>query len=315
MRTGGTVAIDLAILLLASIVPPRSLAAEDGSGLPDRTARDRASGPAESAESSALDAVRRDFEAVRTMRGLGPRPRIEGPALTMPGLQPPPPPVPPASRNRPEAGVSFRSPTWLVDAMETGRQRDESRDAVGKGSAVLPLQSEGTGHDRESSPIAGPSLRTSARTAPPNPFAAYLGQWMNPQDYTLLRPALEPNRPAAALLPPSLDASAEASTLPGKAVGPPAPSLEPGRSLRRGADSGQFQANPYLESISPVVRSSPPAMTPLHPQSSVTAPIARQAPAVAPAAPVSPAPRPASRIPSFVRPENEEKYFKPLKRF
>ena len=142
-----------------------------------------------------------------------------------------------------------------------------------------------------------------------NPLAQYMASWLAPQDYRLLRHAADTPGRSSALpsdnVPSSLglptDASA-GSTLPGDDLGGRAPSRS-FAALPSPAD------NPFLQFLSPP-ESAPVNVTPPAPQM-VTPPIP---PPLPPPQSANPLP-PASTLPDFVKPDTDDKYFKPLKRF
>lgn len=148
-----------------------------------------------------------------------------------------------------------------------------------------------------------------------NPLTHFLGDWMTPQDYALLRPGLETALPGGVVRPGDARFS-----LPGT------PDFALESSLKREIPGGftaatpitsepSPRANPFLESLNRV-EFTPPAR--------VIPPPVQPGPGLLPSAAVPASPPPASaavvaplrpNVPDFPKPGQDEKYFKQLKRF
>jgi len=265
----------------------------------------------------AIAIARREFEAVKSSRNPGLPAKGEFPRLTVPELRSAPPPAPwtPPKTVSPEK----KSANWLVDAMEksadarkdrerTGADRERDRD---RGREPLGPEKEKEEADANEPRRGSDSVaerERKAENAVANPLAGFLGVWMTPQDYALLKPGIDQAfgdaagaggggsapRPdaATAFTLPGTDGIGGVNTAAGRAV--PATPRE----------------NPYLAMLNPPVPAAAPA-----------AGIANALPpvSIAPsrAMPPPPAPIPAAKspIPDFAQPAADEKYFKQLKRF
>jgi hypothetical protein len=267
--------------------------------------------------------ARKDFESLKSAREAallpGSRmPQVGVPELSLPSAGPNPGGGPTTKPLRQET----KSANWLVDAMEketnskANRKKDlRSRDRKSRSGS---RETDNLGLDRKSGAgeegreLLTPSERAqrderdedSAPTVV-NPLNSFLGEWMTPQDYALLKPGLTP--------------SAEFGTLPiTSSVGAFGGSVVAGQAR----DSTFLNSarppttlpptpreNPYLQSLRPEipVSSSPPRI-----RATETPPIAsRPAPTMAP----EPVDVPAPRIPEFAKPATDDRYFKQLKRF
>ncbi|WP_414664995.1 hypothetical protein [Horticoccus sp. 23ND18S-11] len=295
-----------ASLVLAAVLP--SQAAEANAG---PTAKP-------SPEPDALTRAQRDFDTIKATRNgtlLPARPDV--PRVAVPEWQGVPAPTPSIPLKSPASEA--KSPTWLIDAMKKETASSESRTTG----------SDERGRDPRLSTNAGSSekeLSAAARTNEPdsretrerndrsasvrvvNPLERYLGDWMTPQDYALLKPGLAESlgeRTDVKRETTAFDATTIAGGLAGIAGGasPASPLSVPG-----GSSAPLARENPYLQSLvtPPVITIAPPPRAP------------SPAPVFAPPAtlgtPAVNAPSPA-RIPDFARPANDEKYFKQLKRF
>ncbi len=307
------------------------------------------------AEATSILAAKRDLEAIKAVKEAQSAPVLNGPSqrLAVPELRTEPAAVPPPALRvvKPEA----KSDNWLIDAMaQSERDRREGRvrqrlTEANRGSsrtatdreigsrgaafgsnagvgrnAIDPMaprdriDSRGARGEAAAERNGSSALSTSDETKTPvtlNPLTHFLGDWMTPQDYALLRPGLETGSPGGVVrpgearfsLPGTPDFALESSLkreIPGGfAVTTPIPSeLTP-------------RTNPFLESMSrieftPPARVNPPPVQPdpgLLP--SAAAPASPPPASAAVVAPLRP------NVPDFPKPLQDEKYFKQLKRF
>lgn len=140
---------------------------------------------------------------------------------------------------------------------------------------------------------------------------------MSPQDYTLLRPALERARPDELFATPGARAPGNsANTGAGTPQTDMVRPLEAERGRPRDFDQIKAPVNPYLETVTTPSRPRSPAPPPPAVQANVASAAKSASPptGVLTAPEVRAKPQP-GRLPEFVRPDDDEKYFKPLKRF
>lgn len=285
-------------------------------------------GPQPAAELPPLEAARRDLESAKGTRlpkqggaALGEL-QLAVPSFPAPGA-PAAQPSPPAPEKRALAPQPTRN--WLVEAMERkgdGRRGESPRREGGPGGAfrqgsreeVSPSDERGLEERdgrREDAREEEPSSR-ARREEDLNPFSRYLQSWVSPQDYALLQATLASGRSAAA------ERSGESSRAPDAPLPqmPGAPASDGSLTSLLAATGGVPAAgsrstkpadNPFLQFISPEPapgRAVAPTPAP-PPVSSFIPP------------PSTPVPAAASRgaLPEFVRPTNDDKFFKQLKRF
>lgn len=271
-------------------------------------------------DNTAISAAKPEFDSIKSSRDpalqqKGDVPRLsvpEMPAASAPGWTPPS-----------KAIQEKKSSNWLVDAMEKqdadrkarnrGDKSDRDRDSPSRNTGD-PLRDElkarGEVQTGEARPGQTPDdERRSPSTAVNNPLTGFLGGWMTPQDYALLKPGLDKMalpvgerdavNPAALRLP--------GTSLPG--------TTGPDGSLANGVSPllpSKTKENPFLQALA-----SPP-VAPLGAASNSAAAAMLPPPKpVVTALPPPPPPiePPKSQLPDFVKPAQDEKYFKPLKRF
>jgi hypothetical protein len=268
--------------------------------------------PAPPADDSIV-AAKRDLEAIKAARvtpdaardGL---PRFSAPEFSVaaPGISRTTTPKTPA-----EAAALKKSENWLVDAMTKRPTRpNDTKQRLSETTAL----GEGQIRSDESAPVdqALRNSRTSGRAelreptdAVANPLANFMAGWMTQKDYKLLQSTwihdggsasgIRNEFPAASPSP-SIESTADRLPL-GKASGETASRIpRENPFLTALGSSGPASGNP----VAATVASAPPAKAP-----SVIAP----APPAAPPAPANPA------RPAFVKPADDAKYFKPLKKF
>jgi len=272
-------------------------------------------------ENDATTTTRREFETINSSRDPTMQQKGDVPRVTVPEMQAPSGAGwSPAKAKLPEK----KSANWLVDAMEKSgedrkratrgqgeRELDRARDVVGR-STGDDLKSEvGLRPDSEAADSSEKDHKPTA-TVVANPLNHYLGEWMTPQDYSLLKPGLTqsamggPGSRDSALLP--IIQISDGKLLPG---------LDPTTGLLSTSGPGLVQSqipksNPYLEtpklptSVStPPVYAPPPSMTPSSLKPNIGA--------VPPPPPMIESAK--SKVPDFAKPAQDEKYFKQLKRF
>lgn len=283
-------------------------------------------------QSGGLSDAKREFDAIRALRDPALPPRVDLPRAGAPewhgpsGGTPAPllPPVRPVPRETKDAN-------WLVDAMqpaENNRERasggrslsqpkssrserlPEAADADTLRAGERPTENA---NRREAERALSARARDRATTVDPatvtNPLTRYLGDWMSPQDLALLAPeALSPGKTGVETLAGSRPGATSTGALFPPGVGGDA--LFGTRPPAGGTPDRTPRENPFLPSLTPPTTAAPPgipASRPASPPPALTAPAAALNP--------PPVATPPPRTPDFARPANDEKYFKPLKRF
>lgn len=278
---------------------------------------------------SALTAAARELDALRASeqtRGVDAQrqglPRVSVPTLTLPASPDAAPP--PVQLNETELKRRERqerkAANWLIEGVRqeeaAARRRERSRANGTPGSADLQraegadeaepteepeTERQSTVEERATSPTPASE---SKPTDPPNPFASFLADWLSPQDFQRFqRQNAETTRGGVGGTVGSTQA------VPGVAPSQLAPTDHWFGGTGPAATSITPAQNPFLTALS---LPSPPA--------SETTAVIPPALSIGPAASITPSPpaeavdqRPA--LPEFVKPVNDEKYFKPLKRF
>jgi hypothetical protein len=274
---------------------------------------------AESKPPDGFEQVRKGLDAVKAQPEVAKQTAPNLGSSVMPDWQAP---GPPPARTTPSPGKNLgregKSSNWLLEAMNPSTLPDGKSDSGASPASATGPDGSLTPREVSRRPDPGPSalgseqLRGAAplpgQAAAPDPFARFLGGWMTPQDYALLRPSIStsentpqgPNREIGTSAPTSnvqtsdLSAVLRANTT-GEAAKP--------RALIPTA-----RVNPYLPALEPAEISaagatvkarteSPPPVTPAN---------ALPSPATVPAPP---------KVPTFHSTTDDEKYFKQLKRF
>ena len=298
--------------------------------------------PAAAADAgTALDAAKRDLDLIKASREPGPPAADALPKFATPewqhgsGATPVPKSV---GQKSPNASAAQKKSThWLVDAMEKGssdaRTGDKTREARrrdatrGEGTAIGAPPGESDSADREDLELAGEkearraeedregrdasSAARKPEAAAPNPLAGYLAGWMTPADYALLKPVIE-----------SADADASergTGSIANPSSGPAAFSFSTTTPASRASSPLMAPTeNPFIEAMNAVSSAIPAGATGANtvaasPQNSAPLPSVFTPPLEP--LPVPPTPAGKSSVPDFVKPQNDEKYFKPLRRF
>lgn len=260
-------------------------------------------------------------------------PRDTLPTVSLPQLGAPAPSLPSSSFNSSvdqRAAAKSKPANWLVDAMAKPRGNatksgdrnarrsslnaeprafgDEARDPDGDTLSDENSELEQTGTSQKQ---GRDTSSTADKPKEPkdtfNPLAQYMTNWLAPQDYALLHRAAD--------LTPASDraTSTSGSALPTVSGDAAFNVALPGFDLDGGGGDRSAVApvtkpaeNPYLQFLSPP---EPPAT---NPQPAAPAPVyvPQQVPEQ-----VAPPSSASTSVPDFVRPANDDKYFKPLKRF
>lgn len=290
---------------------------------------------------SSISGARRELDAIKALRDPAQMPKGGLPKLTLPELRTgtASPEVQPWSTkqgNKPDAAKK-QSPNWLVDAMmkDERRANDAARQAKGRegrdergeradttesGARTLDMADDENVRGTRIANAEPRDDRETHRAKEPrdvaNPLNRYLGEWLTPRDYAVLKPSLDETttggraaggldpRIAATLGPNSLTAAMPTS---GLATGESALAID---AVRQAAP----RENPFLEALQPSANAKPANVVPLPvpPPAGVVPPIIPTS--VAPNSPPPIAPQ-QSKIPDFAKPAQDEKYFKQLKRF
>ena len=271
-------------------------------------ADDKPTPPAEKTAPPAEEGIavaKREFDAVKSQRGARESTKLELTGLAAPEIQvggPAPQALPSAS----EASLAAKkkSANWLVDAMAEADKRKSISDARDKkpDDRVTDKDADAFSTARQEPREANKSIEHAG-----NPLDRYMASWMSPHDFSLLRPVLAGdttnflsgrNETTLAGLDAGLGDTTHADSLGllpggGPTTGIPAPPRE----------------NPFLQNLAPSPQTSlrllPSAMDPTNATNSTSSLLA---PAVQP-----PPSRPLT--PDFVKPRNDEKYYKQMKRF
>ncbi|MEO6245863.1 MAG: hypothetical protein ABIQ12_10550 [Opitutaceae bacterium] len=275
---------------------------------------------AETAAPSGLEKLRKDLDAAKAPAAAARQfaPGISGAAL--PDWQGAEPLYTPTRRaTGKNSGRETKSANWLLDAMKPpAASIDENQTLKGEVELTDATQRL-SGKDSAPRPDADKSVTSTepsdaklrfGQNVAPNPLAQFLGGWMTPQDYALLKPVpagesnlSAPNRGLDSLASGGTGRSSDLSTvigMVGSASGPksPAPPSSP-------------HNNPYMQTLTvPAIAPIQPSIVPI-PSSISPAPSALSSGSVKPSVKAA-APAKAPDLPSV---SDDEKYFKQLKRF
>ena len=284
-----------------------------------------AKAPAPSPGADGIAEARRDFETLKSVRDASLVPGSRMPKVGVPEMTLP---TPAQSLGQPKTKPSAhdaRSSNWLVDAMEkqssskggkedlrsknrrgrTSLARDSDESATDRGTTTLGNNEDApTASDRAAAEASDNELHPVVV----NPLNSFLGEWMTPQDYALLKPGLTPSRE-----PGALPSTSPISSIAGNAgqVGGLNDWMLPTPGAAASILPAPPRENPYLPSArldlpppGALARSRPPEISSVSPPSRPS-----------PLLPPTPADPPKSKIPDFVKPPSDDRYFKQLKRF
>ena len=265
------------------------------------------------ASGTAADAIagaKKDFEAIKSARDAALLPKGGLPRVSLPEL--------PASA--PSAGTGMKAKiappdpkpgNWLVDAMEKQSSARNSREKDPRSRerrSRLRFCEATEGADEQASTHRTGDREPGDTSLVVNPLMSFLGDWMTPQDYALLKPGLTQSFDPAfdARNPAALGTPGIAATLGG------VDEFAFGRlpSTPTASVPSALPENPYLQSLQPDFLPAP-AGSVSEPVSVSSIPAATSRSAMSP----PPQPIPPTRIPEFARPPADDKYFKQLKRF
>jgi hypothetical protein len=274
----------------------------------------------------ALKSAQRDFELLKAardpaMQGKDTLPKISAPDFTSPIESRPR--LPQKSEKEALLEKQKKSANWLLDAMEKQADSGKSR---GSGTDSLSLAAE---RDRERDGLTaepqGEALKGEAkadraadrddaardekerpRTEPAfNPLARFMSEWMTPQDFALLKPVVDAPRGGESASAGPVAAPGASSEFTRPTAGDTTLGLI---GSNKSFTPATPQENPYLQALNlpaPTATMTPPVSMP------PSMPTASQ-PALAPLpSPITPK----SKVPDFVKPAQDEKHFKQLKRF
>ncbi len=252
--------------------------------------------------------AKRDLDEIKAMRSGVEHPKADLPrfstpeiSLGSPGLARPNVKLSPG-----EAAAAKKSANWLVDAMAKKSERTGDTKTTGEKSrpdevpedADKPALGEAKQSNEKSS---RPDLRKSSEPAV-NPLTNFMAGWMTPQDYKLLQSTTGGERTSGvSARGEPIFGLTQAST--GEATG--AVSRNQGQA---GPTASQPHENPFVPGTAVATRSVAP--TAAQPPPTAAAPSAPRA-----IMPVPETPAQKSPTPAFVKPQDDAKYFKPLKRF
>lgn len=290
-------------------------------------AEEKAPPPARPAPAEdSITAAKRELELIKASRDAALQPGAAMPRVSMPELHSGTPDISlKILTKKPE--LPGKSANWLVEAMEKNRGKTEIGRDRGNASEGSKEDDEPDGFGREArndgdierggeqSRDGGPQRSPDDEKRRPedgtvfNPLTPYLAGWMTPQDYALLGASLQKNAG------PADTAHSVAGALTTTGLEGPATSINPasaaGIAPNKTGMAPPSRENPFLEALN----SPPPAPLPSPAGAAMQlpppapAPIMSAPPASAPIAPAK------SKLPDFVKPQTDEKYFKPLKRF
>ena len=269
--------------------------------------------PALPAEDS-IAAARRDLELIKAAKGsAAEQPRSGLPQFSGSEMQFHPTAQPRLTSPLTPAGAAAakKSTNWLVDAMmkkPTGMTAEKGRLEDKSGLENEEVRSENETDERSRDPkVSSKADRQDARQSTEpivNPLTNFMAGWMTPQDYKLLQSGMGAESPANLV---ARGEQASNTVFPGagavvpsgfSTVGKPTPG--PGTQIPK--------ENPFLQEFTAIAATaSKPSAIP--PAVIVNPPTAKAS------MPVPEPPPPRSTSPGFVKPNDDAKYFKPLKRF
>ena len=256
----------------------------------------------------AIAVAKREFDAVRASRSMtnagaqGELLRLGTPELHLAGNALPSP----SKRGDATSDPRKKSANWLVDAMTAEERRAKAAKSSRPGS---PREEEPRDEPVEFSPLVSGEKAEAPEKNPKetviNPLDRYMAVWLTPQDLTLLRPVLDSNA-ASGRSGDMLGAqpTGESWSSLGRELSAPA-------SVPRGLPDPRATSreNPYLEALTlPAMRSNPaPELL-----ANVPAPAATAKPIQPPPEAIAP---PKNGLPNFVKPREDEKFNRQMKRF
>lgn len=300
MQLARTTAVVLGVATVA-------FAAEEPSG--------KAAAPSAPPTEDAVAAAKRDLEAIKALRSGIEQPRADLPRFSAPEF---PSGVGAPQRATPtDPNTPKKSANWLVEAMMKKPARSgDARDRRPGDSAEAGEKDDQRALDpfakpdaKDKAPADDPAQRRTPRTkaeeAALNPLASYMANWMSLQDYKLLQPGLGMEGGAGGVA--RGDAPSTFTPVPSGSTDA-ASALNFGRPQPSRANT-PARENPFLQAM------VTPAPVPVGPGLAGVAPTPPPQLKTPPPAPQPEPPPQKSATPSFVKPNDDAKYFKPLKRF
>lgn len=268
----------------------------------------------------AIAAARRDLETIKAARSVTETPKAGLPSFATPEMQiaPPAPRRATAPLTAAEAAAAKKSANWLVEAMMKPPARareDQRRGERREASSVSP--DEDTTTDAVSGERTAASERNDVHlrretaensAAVVNPLNGFMAGWMTPQDFKLLQPGMmgesAAHRVARGDTSQRASDGAMAADLTGLApFGRTGPTTMPPAP----------RENPFLAEFASPTPATPAARASVPSLAGGAPPSAHVSTARVTPPPVAPAPKPV--MPAFVKPNDDAKYFKPLKKF
>lgn len=294
---------------LALVMVPASEAADEKRS----TERPAESAPAPAAtrpSDMSIEDAKRQFEQLKSARDAASQPKAGLPRISAPELHSTPAEALPRNLKTPKSEAETKTGNWLVDAMEKRDER-KSRDHMERGRGPEddrrdPAASRDTekSGDRAETERTGESKREMAGV---NPLAPYLAQWMTAQDYALLGASIQKTADGAESV--GRAGSSGPSPVPGLTGGVAITDIVRPAASAKPAINAPPAENPYLQ----LLNAAPAAPTPAVSAPALVMPATRPPASTYTPPPAPPPPKP--NVPDFLKPQSDEKYFKPLKRF
>ena len=265
-----------------------------------------------SANEDGIAVAKREFDAVKSARGVRDSAKLDLGNLSTPELHM----IGPAPQILKKPGESAaeakkkKSANWLLDAMEEQKKKDS---AAAGAPEKEPGENESEAEklfatERDSSKPAEREIDKREVKKPAeavvNPLDQYMAGWMTQQDFTLLKPTTSSE--GANGIPSSRNDGSLTFGTGSTQASNPSDSSGPLKNISGGpASQSTSHENPFLAAFSPAPSLSTPA-----PQSVMVPP-----PSVGFQVPPSTVPAAKPLMPDFVKPRNDDKYYKQMKRF
>lgn len=307
-QTAGLPAAGLAWIALAVVAAGGAAEEKRATERPaETTATPAAARPSE----VSIEDAKRQFEHLKSARDAAGQPKAGLPRISTPELHSAPAEALPRSLKTPKSESETKTGNWLVDAMEKGRDERKSGDRAERGrGSDDDRRDPANSRDKERSGDAAEPERTGEtkrEMAGVNPLAPYLSQWMTAQDYALLGAGIQKTADGAESV--GRAGSSGPSPVPGLTGGVAITDIVRPAASAKPAINAPPAENPYLQ----LLNAPPAAPTPATASPVFVMPAARTPASTYTPPPAPPAPKP--NVPDFLKPQSEEKYFKPLKRF
>lgn len=299
-----------ALIMFAALAA--GLAAEERKAAPPAASATSAKPASAKASETSIDAARQQFDLLKSTRDASGETKAGLPRLAAPEFHSVSPGALPTVTKAVKPELETKSANWLVDAMEKGREQGKDRDRKERGRGIDDERREGISRRESQQDSATAESERTADSKPEmagvNPLAPYLAQWMTPQDYALLGTGIQRTADGGDLL--ARPNAGGTSALVGS-VGGISPAEIAGTALpAKPVINTPPAENPYLQLLNAAPE---PAVSSVFPTAGITPAPAPPRPVYSPPAPAAPPPKP--NVPDFLKPQTDEKYFKPLKRF